>query len=69
MLTGLLGLIVPIALKALGWYLDSKQANKEMKKRFFEFAEKISGEYLNSVKLHDSYKRQLKALKKENNNG
>jgi len=65
MIGGLLGLIIPILLKGLELYLNSVNASNAMKKRFFEFAEKMSGEYLNSVKLRESYKAQISALKEK----
>lgn len=61
----IIGLIVPILLKGLELYLNSVGASIAIKKRFFEFAEQMSGEYLNSVKLRDSYKDQLKALEEK----
>jgi len=67
MWAAIISLIVPIALKGLELYLNAVNASSEMKKRFFEFAEKMSGEYLNSVRLRDSYQSQLKALKEKNN--
>jgi len=64
-MSGLLSLIIPLLLKGLEAYLNSVNASNAIKKKFFEFAEKMSGEYLNSVKLRDSYKNQLKALKEK----
>lgn len=65
----LLSFIIPIALKGIEWYLNSVNASNELKKRFFEFAEQMANEYLNSVRLRDSYKEQLEALKKKVQDG
>ena len=50
----------PIVVVAHGFTAD-----KEMMQRFYEFVEKFDKEYLNSVRLRNSYEEQLKRLRGE----
>ena len=57
-------LVITLALKLLEWFLDKSKADKETMERFYDFVEQADkNELLNSVKLRDSYKEQLKKLK------
>ncbi len=55
----ILSVLVPIALKAIEMWLDSKKMSKEAKRRFFEFI-RIVGEEQRSVKLMEYADKQIK---------
>ncbi len=55
--------IISVALKLLEWFLNRSAAKRETMKSFYEFLDKFAKDgALKSVKLHDSYKEQLKKL-------
>lgn len=60
---GIIGAILPLAIKLLSWFLDKAQADKEMMELFYKFVEKFATEYLNSVKLANWAKAQMEELK------
>lgn len=55
---GIIGIIIPVAIQLLGWFLDRSAADKETKKRFFEWV-KLAGHDLGSVKLMQYGDKQL----------
>jgi len=58
------GAIITVALKLLEWFLDRSKAKKEIMQRFYEFVKEFDKEgALKSVKLRESYLRQLEKLK------
>lgn len=60
MLSAILGIAVPVALKLLEYFLDKSKAKKEVWAAFYEFVKKFQAEGAKkSVKLKKSYEAQL----------
>ena len=51
-------LILPIALKLIGWFLDAKAADKESRQAFLDFIAAMSTQGLISKNLFLSYQSQ-----------
>ena len=51
-------LILPIALKLLGWFLDAKEADKNTRQAFLDFVAAMSSQGLISKNLFNSYLSQ-----------
>jgi len=62
MFSGILGLLIPVALKVLEYFLTKNKDDKDSLRRFYEFVSLIDKEYLNSTKIQEHAKRQLKEL-------
>lgn len=55
----MIGVIIAVGIQLLGWFLDKSSAEKETKKRFFEWV-KMAGNDLSSVRLMEYGDKQLK---------
>ena len=62
-MNAILTALLPVALKAIEWFLDKRKADKQTMQDFYKFVEKIGKEYLNSAKLQKHAQRQLEELK------
>jgi len=60
------GAIITVALRLVGWFLDKSKADKATMERFYQFVKEFDKDgALKSVKLRDSYKRQLEKLQQK----
>lgn len=55
MWAGILGL----GLKLLGWYLDKKKANAELRRAFLQFVEQIEKQQMGARDLNESSRKQI----------
>ncbi len=62
MWTAIIGLIVPIGLKVLEYFLDKSKENAEMMRLFYDFVERTNKEYLNSATMREHAKARMKAI-------
>lgn len=58
-------MVLPLAIKFVGWLLDKGRADKETKEKFIAFVEKMQGQESGSMKSRNSYEEQLKRLKND----
>lgn len=64
MVTGILNLLVPVALKALEWWLDRTKAKKETAEAFYKFVKQLQADgATKSVRIKISYDEQLERIK------
>jgi hypothetical protein len=63
----LISSILPIIIKLLGVYFESKEANKEQRQAFLEFVKAIQPQSGESAKGRQSYDEQVKRLQEQIN--
>lgn len=59
----ILGMVLPIALRFVGLYLDNKSAQDDTKRMFFQFLDSLYTGEDTPKKLHASLQAQLDAFK------
>lgn len=62
MLSSILGLVIPIGLKLLEYFLSKNKDDREMMELFYKFIDKVQSEYLNSAKMRLLAKERMKAI-------
>ena len=65
MWVSLLGLVIPIGLKVLEYFLDKSKQDAEMQKLFYDFVERVNKEYLNSATMRVHAKARMESIMKK----
>ena len=62
MWTAIIGLIVPIGLKVLEYFLDKAKNDKAMMELFYDFVARTNKEYMNSAIMREHAKARMKEI-------
>jgi len=65
MLASILSLLAPLAIQVFTMMIKNKNMEAQTIEAFYKFIEKLDKDANNSVKLHDSYKEQMKVLREQ----
>ena len=65
MLASILSLLAPLAIQVFTMMIKNKNMEAQTIEAFYKFIEKLDKDSNNSVKLHDSYKEQMKVLREQ----
>jgi len=57
--------LIPLIMKLLGVYFESKQASKEQRQAFLEFVKAVQPQAGESAKARESYGDQIKRLQEQ----
>lgn len=57
--------LIPLIMKLLGVYFESKQASNEQRQAFLEFVKAIQPQAGEGAKVRESYDDQIKRLKEQ----